>query len=389
MIAVVGAGPVGLTAALVLSRAGLPVTLLEQGSALGTTSRASTFHPATLDLLAGLGVAQEFVQLGRKVEDLQWRRRTGELLTRMDYAAIADRTGHPFRLHAEQTMLTPLLLMALENVDVRWNTTVIGVRQDDSGVDLVTTNGTLRADHVIAADGAHSSVRTSLGLDFPGLEYPTYAVRVITDTELDRLLPGLSPMTYFRDPVQSCSVLGLPDHWRVILRLPHTVDPENVPVERLLHKALPTLADRIEVRDAHTYRTSRRVLDSYRHGRVLFAGDAAHLTSTAGGMNMNCGIHDAVDLATSLVKALSTKVNGDLDEALLDEAAARRRSVVTDHVIPRSEARVSGVDGQSGSVDAAVRQLAATASDPVAAAEYLVQASMLDSAPLFEGSVAP
>lgn len=384
-IAIVGAGPVGLTAALVLSRNGIPVTLLEQGPALGTASRASTFHPATLDLLAGLGVAAEFVRLGRKVEDLQWRGRTGELLARMDYAAIAGRTGHPFRLHAEQTRLTPLLLKALEHVDVRWNTTVAGVRQDDSGVDLDTTNGTLRADYVIAADGAHSSVRTALGLDFPGVEYPTYAVRVITPTELDRLLPGLSPMTYFRDPVQSCSVLGLPDHWRVILRLPHTADPHNVPVEALLHKALPPLAGRIEVRDAHTYRTSRRVIDDYRHGRVLFAGDAAHLTSTAGGMNMNCGIHDAVDIAT----ALSFVVNGDHDTALLDEAAARRRSVVTDHVIPRSEARVSGVDGQSGSVAAAVRQLAATASDPVAAAEYLIQASMLDSVPLLEGSVAP
>ncbi|KJK46120.1 hypothetical protein UK23_24155 [Lentzea aerocolonigenes] len=380
VIVVVGAGPVGLTAAVVLSRAGVPVTVLERGPALGTASRASTFHPATLDLLAGLGVADEFIARGRKVHDLQWRSRTGELLTRMGYDAIADRTAHPFRLHAEQTELTPLLL---EHVpDVRWNTEVLDVQQDDRGVDLITSTGSFRADYVIAADGAHSAVRTTLGLDFPGTEYPTYALRVITTTELDRLLPGLSPMTYFRDPVQSCSVLGLPDHWRVILRLPHNAD---VSPEALLHKALPTLADRIDVQDAHTYRTSRRVIGDYRAGRVLFAGDAAHLTSTAGGMNMNCGIHDAVDLATTL----SFVVNGDHDNALLDEAAQRRRNVVTDHVIPRSEARVSGVDGQAGSVDAAVRQLAATASDPAEAAQYLVQASMLDSVPQLEGSAAP
>ncbi|MET8758845.1 FAD-dependent oxidoreductase [Lentzea sp. NPDC004782] len=366
MIAVVGAGPVGLTAAVVLARAGVPVTVLERGPALGTASRASTFHPATLDLLAGLGVAEEFIARGRKVHDLQWRSRTGELLTRMSYAAIADRTAHPFRLHAEQTELTPLLL---EHVpDIRWNTEVVDVRQDTDGVELITSGGTIRAEYVIAADGAHSTVRTKLGLGFPGVEYPTCALRVITTTELDRLLPGLSPMTYFRDPAGSCSVLGLPDHWRVILRLPHQT---GVSVEALLHKALPTLADRIEVRDAHTYRTSRRVIDNYKVGRVLFAGDAAHLTSTAGGMNMNCGIHDAVDLATALIRG----------SALLDEAARRRRNVVTDHVIPRSEARVSGVDGQAGSVEAAVRQLAATASDPAEAAQYLVQASMLDSVP--------
>jgi 2-polyprenyl-6-methoxyphenol hydroxylase-like FAD-dependent oxidoreductase len=357
---------------LVLARAGVAVTVLERGPSLSTASRASTFHPATLDLLAGLGVADEFIGRGRKVHDLQWRSRTGELLIRMSYDAIADRTAHPFRLHAEQTELTPLLL---EHVpDIRWNTEVVDVRQDTDGVELITSDGTVRAGYVIAADGAHSTIRTKLGLGFPGVEYPTYALRVITTTELDRLLPGLSPMTYFRDPAGSCSVLGLPDHWRVILRLPHDAD---VSVEALLRKALPTLADRIEVRDAHTYRTSRRVIDNYRAGRVLFAGDAAHLTSTAGGMNMNCGIHDAVDLAT----ALSFVVNGDHSSALLDEAARRRRNVVTDHVIPRSEARVSGVDGQAGSVDAAVRQLAATASDPAEAAQYLVQASMLDSVP--------
>lgn len=366
MIAVVGAGPVGLTAAVVLARAGVPVTVLERGPRLSRASRASTFHPATLDLLDGLGVADEFIARGRKVHDLQWRSRTGELLVRMSYEAIADRTAHPFRLHAEQTELTPLLLKHVP--DVRWNTEVVDVRQDADGVELVTSGGTVRAEYVIAADGAHSTVRAKLGLDFPGVEYPTYALRVITTTELDRLLPGLSPMTYFRDPAGSCSVLGLPDHWRVILRVPHQAD---VSVEALLHKALPTLAGRIEVRDAHTYRTSRRVIDNYKVGRVLFAGDAAHLTSTAGGMNMNCGIHDAVELATALIRG----------SALLDEAARRRRNVVTDHVIPRSEARVSGVDGQAGSVDAAVRRLAATASDPAEAAQYLVQASMLDSVP--------
>ena len=353
--------------------------MLERGPALGTASRASTFHPATLDLLAGLGVADEFIAQGRKVHDLQWRSRTGVLLTRMSYDAIADRTAHPFRLHAEQTVLTPLLLKHVP--DVRWNTEVVDVQQDAGGVDLITADGTIRADHVIAADGAHSTVRAKLGLDFPGEEYPTYALRVITTTELDRLLPGLSPMTYFRDPAGSCSVLGLPDHWRVILRVPHEAD---VSVESLLHKALPTIADRIDVQDAHAYRTSRRVIDDYKVGRVLFAGDAAHLTSTAGGMNMNCGIHDAVDLATALIH----------DSALLDEAARRRRNVVTGHVIPRSEARVSGVDGQAGSVDAAMRQLAEITSNPAEVARYLVQASMLDSvpsstAPLLEGSAAP
>jgi 2-polyprenyl-6-methoxyphenol hydroxylase-like FAD-dependent oxidoreductase len=280
--------------------------------------------------------------------------------------------------------LTPLLadaLLATGNAEIRWSSPVRRVRQDADGVDL----DEVHADYVIAADGAHSTVRRELGLSFDGVEYPTFALRVITSTELDRLIPGLSPMTYIRDERQSCSLLGLPDHWRVILRLPHSTSPESAvtAVPDLLARALPGVADRIEVRDAHVYRTSRRVLESYRDGRVLFVGDAAHLTSTAGGMNMNCGVHDAVDIAEAVASVLA---GGDTRR--LDEAAARRRAVVTDLVIPRSEARVSGVDGKAGAgVAAAVASIAATAADPVRARGFLVEASLLDASPRLIGAL--
>lgn len=106
-VAVVGAGPVGLTAALVLARAGIPVTVYETQPALSTASRASTFHPSTLDLLRELGVAAELHRLGRVVDRIQWRDLDGHVHAELDYRVLAGTTGHPHRLHVEQSRLTP------------------------------------------------------------------------------------------------------------------------------------------------------------------------------------------------------------------------------------------------------------------------------------------
>ena len=378
-IAVAGAGPVGLCAALLLARHGHEVTVFEKREELSPASRASTFHPPTLDLLDRLGVLSEAEPLGRRIDEIHYYRC---LLGRPTLAAcfpmslLAGSTQHPYRLHLEQALMTPLLLRALGacvRARVVFDAEVTALHQHDGVVDVVVRGGGAlkphRFDRLIGADGAHSAVRTAAGLAFDGVDYEKRVLRVMTPLDLRQWVPGLAGISYLYDGADSISLLEMRHVWRIIIRLPASISDEAALnpafIARETARFLP-LGEPLPIVSTDIYRTSQRVASAYGAGRVLLAGDAAHVTNTRGGMNMNCGLHDAWALAQAFAQADPN--------AALTRYAAERRAVVMQELIPHTDRLVDG----GASWLAAVERISR---DPERTDAFLRSAAMVDIAP--------
>ncbi len=335
-VLIAGAGPVGLALALALHRRGIVARVLEKRDALSTASRASTFHPATSDALDELGVLAPLLPGGMRVDRILWRR--GDTSATLALDVLADETRHPFRWHREQQYLTPALLAALPAGTVRFNAGVVACEQDATGVTLHAADGTThRARHAVGCDGASGALRDLVGIAAETQDYAHRVLRILTPIDLRAHVPGLDGLAYLHADSGSCSLLRMPSNWRLIFRIPPEMSDDaamdDTHARARIAAFLPSLRDMpIEGRDV--YGVKRAMAVSYRAGRVMLAGDAAHLTNTRGGMNMNAGIHDAMTLAAALAQG----------DAALDHWAAARLRVVREALLPRTDARVSGGD---------------------------------------------
>ena len=382
-VIVVGAGPVGLFAALRLAQQGLDVLVVEAEAELGVLSKASTFHPATLDLLDEAGVASELVEQGVVIDEIQWRDLSGSILARVPFEILAGHTGFPHRLHAEQTLLTPILLDRLRAIDpgsVRFGSTCVGIEQDEERV--TATIAGPEGDYVVTgrfllgADGAHSAVRDQVGVEFPGSWYASRAMRVITTEDLRERLPDLAGIAYVRDERQSCSLLHMRDHWRFIFRITGASSDEEVLDPQAVRALVDAVAPGVTIELAEVYGNRVNVADRYVTGRVGLVGDAAHVTTTAGGMNMNCGLHDAYAMARAIAE-----VQAGAPLETFAAAGDARRDVVTKAIIPRTESRAAGADGNREALAESIARVSAMTLDPQASFTFLHQASMLDTTP--------
>ncbi|MDE0808292.1 MAG: FAD-dependent monooxygenase [Alphaproteobacteria bacterium] len=335
---IVGAGPAGLTAAAVLAEAGIEAIVLEAEVELPRELRASTFHPPTLDMLDRFGAGRGLIDQGLIAPAFQYRGREEGCLASFDFGLIGDLTSNPYRVQCEQFKLNQLLagwLGRAGRTDIRFSHPVTGLSQDESGVRVtcVTPDGEriLRGGYLIGADGARSVVRSALEIGFEGFTWPDNFLVVSTPFPFEDHFEDLDSVNYFADPEEWFFLLKVPGLWRCMFPThPEETevdifDPDRVQarLRRVLDRPEP-----FEIGHTTLYRVHQRVATRYRGGWCFLSGDAAHINNPLGGMGMNGGIHDAVELAETLTAVL----RGREGVALLDRYERRRRPIALDYV---------------------------------------------------------
>ena len=377
-ILVVGAGPVGLSAALALRQAGIDVRRVDAALGLDKRMRASTFHPPTLDMIDDLGVGAALIEQGLKVPRWQMRRHPSGEHVDFDLTELGDVTRHPYRLQVEQHRYCSILLAALDalGVNVEFNSPLATVAQTETSVTAhLASSKQIEADWLVAADGATSAVRNSLGLHYGGKTYTHSSVLVLTDFPFHEHLPDIADVTYCWSQRGPFSLLRLKDRWRASL-YPGVEDlssaAQHERVREWLEFIVPAAHD-AALLNISPYKVHERCIDQFRVGRVCFAGDAAHLNPPSGGMGMNGGIHDAINLAAKLIA-----IAGGESDALLDQYHRQRHYAASERVIPQASANRARMSATAA--DSQTRKLnryRAILDDDAMRREFLLNSSMI------------
>jgi 3-(3-hydroxy-phenyl)propionate hydroxylase len=354
-VAVVGAGPVGMTLAGRLAQMGVRVLLLEQnGQHTGEGSKALCMQRETLEIWSRLGIGEQVATRG-----VQWNLgRTyfrGRELFQVRLPSSTRDHFPPF-VNINQTEVEEMLharVSELPEVDLRWSHSLVGISQDADGVSLrcETPSGerTLRVAYLVGADGAHSAVRHATGMGFPGHSFPD----LFLICDIRARLPFPRERRFFFDPPWNPGrqVLIHPqpdDTWRIDWQVPPGTDVEaertTGGLDRRVRAVIGATTD-YELLWLTPYRFHQRLVDRFRVGRVFLAGDAAHLVSPFGARGLNSGVADAENLAWKLATVLAGRASDDLLESYHSERreAALENLAVTDasmrFMVPRGRLR--------------------------------------------------
>jgi 3-(3-hydroxy-phenyl)propionate hydroxylase len=401
-ILIAGGGPVGLLCAWLLGRRGLAVRLFDNNSELQADPRAATTHPATLDLLTEDGLDDDMARAGLVAPIFQfWDRPSQQLVAQFDHTILKDDTRHPFVVQCEQFKTAKLLLDRLQrfpNVEVLFDHEVIDVAQSAGAmtVQVRERSGAVsqhRGAYLIGADGGRSTVRRRSAITFEGFTWPERFIVLTTpfDFEAGR---GYCYRSYFADPGAWCNCFkvsadGPPGLWRTVYPTDPTQSEEDIlsdaGVQARMQSFFPA-PQPYEIIHRNLYVTHQRVAETFHKGRVLLAGDAAHVNNPIGGMGLNGGIQDAVNLADKLIRII---LDG-APERLLDLYNLQRRTVAIEFVQEQSIANKKRLEARDPEVRRRnLDELRASAADPERARQFLLRTSMIASQQRAEGMALP
>jgi 2-polyprenyl-6-methoxyphenol hydroxylase-like FAD-dependent oxidoreductase len=328
-VVIVGAGPTGLTLACLLAAEGVSFVLVDRLAEGANTSRAAVVHARTLEVLEELKVTDRLRAEGHIVPQFTLRDR-GQVLATIRFDKLPTRYAHTLMI--PQNVTEAILVDRLRQLgsDVYRPCVVTDLRQDTDGVSVtLAADGqppqTIRAKYLVGADGMHSTVREHAGIGFTGDSYGQSFV--LADVRMSWPL-GADEVMLFVSPEGLVVVAPLPGgRHRVVATVDDAPEhPDIADVQRLLDTRGPTTGTaRVhEIVWSSRFRVHHRLADRYRAGRILLAGDAAHVHSPAGGQGMNTGIQDAVALGHALTAVLG---NGRADESPLNQYEHTRRPV--------------------------------------------------------------
>ncbi|MDB5965103.1 MAG: hypothetical protein JWQ72_1603 [Polaromonas sp.] len=390
-VIVVGAGPVGLLCALELAHQGVPVLVIEAEKSTTLDLRAGTFHPPTLEMLQPLGITDAMMDIGIRVPRWQTRDREYGLIVEWDMSILKDDTPYPYRLHLEQHRLTPILLQMLleySHAEVLFSHEFVSLTQTDTSVTVTAKTPTgdvqLEGSWAVGADGGRSLVRKAVDIGFDGYTWPERYSVISTTHDFAPL--GYADNAYVSDPEQWIAFFRMPDKgppglWRLTLPVGQEVSDEDVLAPAFARHAINRAigapsATSYPIVHQSVYRVHQRVANHFKAGRVLLAGDSAHVNNPLGGFGLNSGIHDAMNLASKLAPVFK----GEAAQELLDLYERQRRTVNMEYVQNISIKNKQNLEEKD--LDARLRrfsELRDIAADQKKTRDYLLTSSMINS----------
>ena len=392
-VIVVGCGPVGMMVALGLHKAGIPVTVLEQEPETVEDQRAATLHLSSVELLDELGFFDDIKDLGIVAPLYHFRDRvTGDLVAEFDHRMLKDETRFPYAFQYEQFKLVDSIIAHIgdtPDVSLRFSCKVVDVAQSADEVRVAIENEeggleTVTGAYVVGCDGAWSTVRQIADIEFEGFTYPERFVKIGTTFDFFAAKPEMCTRNFYSDPEEWANFFHVngyepPGIWRGVF--PTRVDETDEEImsdegiQRRLQRFFPKNGD-YPIAYTGLYVVHQRVAETFNKGRILLAGDSAHVNNPIGGLGMNGGLHDAANL----VEKLDAVINRGEDAAVLDRYSRQRRKAQLDSLQAQSIANKKLMEARDPKVrKQQLDDIRRTAEDPERHKAYLRKSSLLES----------